>query len=123
MTRFVTIVVLALACLAPALWAHANLDKAEPKVGSTVTTAPTEVKIYFTDDPQVDKSEIQVFDAKDNQIDKKDTHADKSDHPNKSVLIVSLPALAPGTYKVKWHAVCPANHKTEGSFEFTVAAK
>jgi len=120
MTRIVTIVVLALACLAPALWAHANLDRAEPKVGSKVTTAPTEVKIYFNDDPQVDKSQIEVFDAKGKQIDKKDTHLDKSD---KAVLIVSVPALAPGTYKVQWHAVCPANHKTEGSFEFTVAAK
>jgi methionine-rich copper-binding protein CopC len=106
--------------LASAAWAHANLDKAEPKVGGKVTTSPKEVKIWFTDDTEVAKSTIAVFDAKGKQVDKKDTHADGK---NTSVLIVSVPTLATGTYKVEWHAVCPSAHKTEGTFEFTIADK
>jgi methionine-rich copper-binding protein CopC len=97
--------------------AHAFLDKSEPAVGSTVKVAPTQVKIWFTDDTQPDQSEIKVFDSKGNQVDKKDTHADPAD---KSILLVSLPTLRPGTYKVTWHALCPSSHKTQGDFQFTI---
>jgi methionine-rich copper-binding protein CopC len=100
--------------------AHAFLDTSIPKVGSTITIPPTEVTILFDDDIQPDKSNIQVFDAAGKQLDKKDSHPG-SDADDKTTLIVSLPAaLAPGTYKVTWHATCVDNHKTEGSFQFTI---
>ena len=85
-----------------------------------VITPPTEVTIIFDDDLQPDKSNIQVFDAGGKQVDKKDSHPG-SDPRDKTTLIVSLPAtLAAGTYKVTWHATCVDNHKTEGSFQFTI---
>jgi copper resistance protein C len=114
--RYFLIVIFAL-CFAQEAFAHAFLDKSDPKVGSTITVSPTEVKIWFTDDTQPDKSFIQVFDAADGQVDTKDTHADPKD---KSVLVVSIPTLAPGTYKVHWHAVCSYSHRTQGNFQFTI---
>ncbi|RYY11978.1 MAG: copper resistance protein CopC, partial [Alphaproteobacteria bacterium] len=36
------------------------------------------------------------------------------------VLSVEVPTLAPGTYKVIWHATAVDTHKTEGNFSFTV---
>jgi methionine-rich copper-binding protein CopC len=33
---------------------------------------------------------------------------------------VTLKPLAPGTYKVTWHAVSVDTHRTQGSYEFTV---
>jgi methionine-rich copper-binding protein CopC len=96
-------------------WAHAFLDRAEPKVGSTVTNAPTETKIWFTQELEPAFSTIEVSDAQGNEVDKKDTHLDSKD---KSLLIVSLPPLPPGTYTVAWHVVSVDTHKTQGHFQF-----
>ncbi|HEX4350142.1 MAG TPA: copper homeostasis periplasmic binding protein CopC [Verrucomicrobiae bacterium] len=98
-------------------WAHAFLDHAEPKVGSAVANAPTEMKIWFTQELEPAFSFVQVSDAQGNEVDKKDTHLDSKD---KSLLIVSLPPLPPGTYTVAWHVVSVDTHKTQGHFQFTV---
>jgi len=97
--------------------AHANLDHAEPKVGATVSQSPKEVKIWFSQSVEPAFSTIEVFDSGGKQIDKKDSHVDKAD---KELLIVSVPALDPGTYKVVWHVVSTDTHKTHGDFKFTV---
>jgi len=96
--------------------AHAFLDHADPRVGSTVT-APTQVKIWFTEELEGAFSKIQVFDAGGKEIDGKDSKVDSSD---KAIMTVSLPKLPPGTYKVSWNAVAVDTHHTHGTFPFTV---
>lgn len=98
-------------------FAHANLDHAEPKVGATVDQSPKEVKIWFSQSVEPAFSRIQVFDSAGKEIDKKDSHVDKAD---KELLIVSVPALDAGSYKVVWHVVSTDTHKTHGDFKFTV---
>jgi copper resistance protein C len=97
--------------------AHAFLDHAEPKVGSTVTNSPAEIKIWFTQNLEPAFSTLEVQDAQDKEVDKKDAHLDDKD---KSLFLVSLPQLPAGTYTVIWHAVSVDTHKTQGHFEFTV---
>ena len=98
--------------------AHAFLDHAEPKVGSEVDAAPTEIKICFDAAITADSSSIKVLDANGNQVDKQDGHGNAKD---KTELIVSLPALAPGTYKVEWRATCSCcAHVTNGYYKFVV---
>jgi methionine-rich copper-binding protein CopC len=111
--------VLGLSLLAfPALAsAHAALDKAEPKVGSDVSKPPAEVKIWFTQHPEPAFSKIQVFGPDGKEVDKKDSHVDEKD---KSLLIVSVEQLPPGTYKVHWDVVSLDTHRTRGDFKFTV---
>jgi len=97
--------------------AHAFLDHAEPRVGSKVSPAPTEVKIWFTQELEAAFSSIKVFDASGNEVDKKDTHQDDA---NKKLLIVSLTTLPPGEYKVAWQVVSVDTHRTNGDFKFHV---
>jgi copper resistance protein C len=97
--------------------AHAFLDHANPKVGSTVKGSPSVVKVWFTMEIQGALSKIEVFDVKGHEVDKKDA---KVDHANKSLMVVSVPMLPAGAYKVVWHAVCPWGHHTAGSFTFQV---
>ena len=101
-------------------WAHAFLDHADPKVGSTVTNSPTEIKLWFTQNLEPVFSSVEVQDAQGNQVDKKDAHLDDKD---KSLFIVSVPPLPDGTYTVTWHAVSVDTHRTQGHFEFTVKTK
>lgn len=101
-------------------WAHAFLDHANPKVGSTVTNSPGIIKIWFTQNLEPAFSSIQVKDMQDKQVDKNDAHLDDKD---KTLLIVSLPQLPDGTYTVIWHVVSVDTHRTQGSFKFTIKAR
>ncbi len=107
---------LLLALPSPA-WAHAYLDHATPKVGSTVTSPPAKVKIWFTQELEPAFSSVEVKNSRDQEVDKQDAHVDAKD---KSLLEVSLPPLPAGTYTVIWHAVATDTHRTQGHFEFTV---
>jgi hypothetical protein len=98
-------------------WAHAFLDHAEPKVGSTVTNSPAEIKIWFTQELEPAFSKLEVQDAQGKEVDKKDAHLDDKD---KSLFLVSLPQLPAGTYMVIWQAVSVDTHRTQGRFKFTV---
>lgn len=97
--------------------AHAFLDRADPKVGSAVNGAPSEIKLWFTQDVEPAFSSIEVRNADGTEVDKKDVHLDEK---NKSLLIVSVPQLPSGTYTVFWRVVSVDTHKTQGHFEFTI---
>jgi methionine-rich copper-binding protein CopC len=100
--------------------AHAFLDHADPRVGSTVKDAPRVVTIWFTEELEGAFSKIQVLDAHGREVDKKDSHVDAAHH---AMMSVSLPALPPGDYKVVWHTVAIDTHHTSGMFPFTVQSR
>lgn len=118
-TRFKT-AVLAATLLAGMTWtvrAHAFLDHAIPAVGSQVHAAPSEVKLWFTERLEPALSRIQVFDAAGQEVDRRNVRSDASDA---AILVVSLPALKVGKYKVVWRAVSVDTHVTNGAFGFEV---
>jgi copper resistance protein C len=98
--------------------AHAFLKHANPAVGSTVSHAPSEVALSFTEQLEGAFSTIVVHNAKGapEQIGKA-----RINPGNKTQMHVRLKALAPGTYTVIWHALSVDTHHTQGSFTFTVA--
>jgi copper resistance protein C len=99
------------------LEAHAFLKDAQPGVGSTVQTSPSEVRVRFTENIEPAFSSIQVLDASGKEVDKRDLHLDRSDH---ALLHVSLRRLGAGIYKVVWRVVSVDTHVTNGSFTFQV---
>jgi copper resistance protein C len=117
MNRIIFLVILVLLAKSARLEAHAFLQRAEPGVGSTVQTSPSEVRIRFTENIEPAVSSVQVFDASGKEVDKRDRHLDRSDH---ALLHVSLPRLDAGVYKVVWHIVSVDTHVTSGSFTFQV---
>jgi methionine-rich copper-binding protein CopC len=115
-----TVVLIAVLGATGVAGAHAFLDHAAPAVGAQVGSAPTEVKIWFTEEVEEALSSVQVLDAAGNVIDKKDCHRDPKD---KKLLIVSLPDKLPeGTYKIVWKVVSTDTHMTNGDFKFTYKA-
>ena len=99
--------------------AHAFMVRAEPRVGSKVKKAPSEVRVWFSETVQQASSTIKVFDGSGKQVDKKDTHLDPA---NRALLHVSLaPALPPGTYRVIWRVTSVDTHVTNGDFRFQIA--
>ena len=113
--KFIRLLLIALLTFTAASWAqaHAFLDHASPRVGST-GAAPDHIELWMTEDLEPAFSSVQVFDAQKQQVDKKD------DKISGSTMTVSLPRLTAGTYLVKWKAVATDTHHTNGTFNFTV---
>jgi methionine-rich copper-binding protein CopC len=105
---------LAFILLAGPAGAHAFLDHAEPRVGSTVPTAPREVSLSFTQQLEPAFSSVQVFDSSGARVDQGRAQVAGS------VMRVSVKALSPGTYRVRWKVLSVDTHTTEGSFTFRV---
>jgi hypothetical protein len=94
--------------------AHAFLDHAEPRVGSTVPTAPRELVLSYTQNLEPAFSSVEVSDGNGARVD--------LGNPKFSagVMRVGLKQLPPGTYKVRWQVLSVDTHTTEGSFTFHV---
>jgi methionine-rich copper-binding protein CopC len=98
--------------------AHAFLDHATPPVGSAVHGSPAQIKLWFTQRLEPAFSTMQVLDQSGKRVDKGDPRVDRADA---TLLAVSLPQLAPGTYRVTWRVLSVDTHVTEGDFTFEVA--
>lgn len=94
--------------------AHAVLDHASPRIGSTVPAAPREVSLTFTQNLEPAFSKVQVTDAKGTRVDLGEPQI--SGH----IMNVALKPLPPGTYRVHWHVLSVDTHTTDGSFSFSV---
>jgi methionine-rich copper-binding protein CopC len=97
--------------------AHVFPDHAEPKVGSHISGSPKQVKIWFTGEVEPAFSGIVVLGPDGAEVDNRDSHVDGW---NNKLLIVSVPPLLAGEYKVVWHAVAADTHRTTGDFKFTI---
>ena len=97
--------------------AHAFLDHALPRVGSTVKAAPKELRLWFTDDLDPAGTTVKVLNAAGKAVTTAKPTVDAKDD---TVLALALPSLPPGRYKVVWQATCDCGHVTKGDFSFTV---
>jgi methionine-rich copper-binding protein CopC len=94
--------------------AHAYLDRAEPRVGHSVPTAPRQVSLWFTQNLEQAFSAIEVQDASGARVDQGKTQV------SGSTMRVGLKSLPPGTYRVHWRVLSIDTHTTEGNFSFRV---
>ena len=108
----------AAAAAATALQAHAMLEHAAPAVGSTVHVAPARVELWFSEELEPVFSTIKVLDKNGRRVDRGDKTVDPADRKH---VLVSLPPLAPGHYRVVWRALSVDSHVTEGDYGFDLA--
>jgi methionine-rich copper-binding protein CopC len=100
-------------CAEPAS-AHAFLQHADPGAGATLNAPPRRVALSFTEQLEPVFSGVAVVDAS--------GHSVEAGNPviaGNSMVAPLLP-LAPGRYRVVWHAVSVDTHRTEGACAFTV---
>jgi methionine-rich copper-binding protein CopC len=102
--------------LASSAWAHAKLEAAEPKAGSTAAS-PKEIRLQFNEVLEAPFSKIKLVDAKDAVIEPAAVAVDKD---NPKALVATMPALSAGAYRVQWSTVTRDGHKVKGEYTFTV---
>ena len=101
---------------APAL-AHAMLDHANPRVGSSQPSGPREVTLWFTQKLEPAFSTIEVRSESGAVMSSGKAQLDRGDPTQ---LHVALKPLSPGTYKVIWRVLSVDTHRTQGDFTFRV---
>ena len=85
-----------------------------------VARAPTEIRLTFSESLIPRFSGVQVADQRGRTV---ATGTAIQNTANKRQLVVPLRVrLAPGIYRVKWHAVSTDTHRVNGSFTFRVRA-
>jgi methionine-rich copper-binding protein CopC len=94
--------------------AHAFLDRAEPRVGNTVATAPRQVTLWFTQKLEAAFSTVTVTNAEGKRVDTGKPRVSGNQ------MSVSLSPGGAGTYHVVWRVLSVDTHTTDGSFSFQV---
>jgi copper resistance protein C len=118
MRTFIATASVLLLFTAEAARAHAFLDHAEPRVGSSVPTAPRQLSLWFTQNLEPAFSSVEVQNSAGGRVDQGKPRIGPA-----NVMRVGLKPLPPGTYRVLWHALSVDTHTTEGSFSFHVGAQ
>jgi methionine-rich copper-binding protein CopC len=116
MQRSALLILLAFVLATMDAQAHAFLDRAEPRVGSTVGSAPRALSLWFTQNLEPAFSTVQVVNAAGARVDQ--GKARIGGEPN--LLQIGLKSLPAGSYKVYWRVLSVDTHTTEGSFSFQV---
>lgn len=95
--------------------AHAHLLKSTPAEGA-VTASPQMIMLTFSEKLADKLSGFEVVKADGSKVDVQVATADADK------VLHAMPArpLAPGVYKVNWHAVTDDGHRTTGTITFTV---
>jgi len=107
---------LAFALAATSAFAHAQLEKATPAIGSTVSP-PSEIRLEFSEGVEPKFSKVSLTGPGGAAA----LGAARTDSGNQAVLIVPISKpLSAGVYTVRWQAVSVDTHHTQGTFEFTV---
>lgn len=100
-----------------AVLAHPQLETTEPAAGATASS-PKQIRITFNEVVIPKFSGIEIKDKAGRTILTGKSQADPAD---KKRLVVPLKEeLAPGEYKVYWHAVSDDTHRVKGIYSFSV---
>lgn len=102
---------------AAAVTAHAEYRSSVPANGATVTTAPTQVVITFSQETSATKSNGSVNDASGTVV---STGWSVDLNERTKMTIPLTPTLPNGIYTVNYTSLSQDDHQVDGSFIFTV---
>lgn len=99
-------------------YAHPEMQTAEPAAGAT-SAPPKQIRIVFNESVIPRFSGVELKDQAGKTM---ATGKATTDPTDKKLLVVPVTEqLAPGAYKVEWHAVSDDTHRVKGSYSFSVA--
>ena len=116
--RILALSALALAsALASPAFAHAKLQSSDPRAGSTLDSAPRQVRLKFNEALEPAFSRIRLTGPGSKELALAATTVDKADS---TVMTAPLPPLSAGEYHIQWTAMTHDGHKVKGEVAFTV---
>lgn len=102
--------------VASSAFAHAHLKESTPAKDSTVTTAPAELSLVFTEGVEADFSEITLTRDGEKVLVKNLAN----DNDKKTLIVKPAAPFTSGKYTVEWQVTSVDTHKSKGTYSFTV---
>jgi methionine-rich copper-binding protein CopC len=115
-----SVLALAVATLPVPADSHAVLVRSTPAARAVLSHPPDRVRLWFNERLEPAFSSATVWSESGARMDRQDVRVGPDD-PNQ--LSVTLPALDPGTYSVRFRVLSVDGHIVEGSFPFTIKTK
>jgi copper resistance protein C len=104
--------------LAASAEAHALLEHARPAAGAVLNTAPSELRLSFSERVEPALCSVALADEAGHAL----ALAAPVATAGARTLVARIDTtLAPGLYRVRWRAVSVDTHVTEGAFSFRIA--
>lgn len=104
---------------APPALAHAELLRATPSDGDTLSEQPGEVRLFFDEPVRAEFDPIKVTDEEGNRVDGEDARTLSADP---DVVVASLDVLPEGSYAVEWRITSADGDPISGEYAFAVDA-
>ena len=110
-------------------YAHAILARSEPADGEVLSAPPKQIRLWFSEPVALNLSAIELIDGAGRAVAVQGVRADAADlavavrsGQNSAVqVIVELPRIAPGVYRLRWRALSNTDlHTTSGLIVFGV---
>jgi methionine-rich copper-binding protein CopC len=99
---------------------HLALKRSDPAKDSVVTKAPTAIRLWFTQKPEMAVTTISLLDAKAAKVEVAPPRLDAADETE--VMVDVKGNVKPGVYTVHWKTSSRDGHAIHGEFAFTVRA-
>jgi copper transport protein len=99
------------------LFAHAHLVKSVPAANASLDTAPSSISLWFSEQPELRFTSVQLFDSTGKAI----PLGNPSAIEQNGVSLVIGRVLLNGPYSVVWRTAASDGHATNGKFSFRVA--
>ncbi|MCB0162615.1 MAG: copper resistance protein CopC, partial [Anaerolineae bacterium] len=116
-----SLAILMIVQLTPAVQAHANLLRSDPTDGANLTESPPEIHLWFDEAISSQFSSAQLFDVKSQPVESIQISADPADP---TLLTLTLPELPPGVYSVLWKVLSETDgHFSQGLLVFGVGTE
>ncbi len=108
---------LAMAAFAVSAFAHAKLQSSIPANGATLSSAPGELRFEYNEAVEPAMSSVKVMGPDNKPVTVEKAEVSKDDD---KVLLVKVPKLPAGAYRVDWSTMGHDGHHTKGTVGFTV---
>jgi len=115
-----SLLALAVATLPVPADSHAVLVRSTPAARAVLSHPPDRVRLWFNERLEPAFSSVTVWSGSGARMDRQDVRVGPDD-PNQ--LSVTLPALDPGTYTVRFRVLSVDGHIVEGNFSFMIKTK
>jgi methionine-rich copper-binding protein CopC len=98
--------------------AHPKLASSVPAANAILGTAPSEIRLVFTEPLESAMSGVEIKNEAGKTIETLQASVEPTDR--KQLAVSPSAPLKPGTYSVSWHAVAADTHRVKGVYSFTV---
>lgn len=109
---------LAIPAAASAARFHLALKSAQPAIDGTVSTPPRELRLWFTQRPELAVTTVKLLHADGRAVTA--GALSRADSAGAPIVVPVEEALTPGAYRVEWRTMARDGHVQRGAYGFTL---